>query len=199
MSEKIYKLVIAGNSGVGKSSLVHRYLLKRNDDFPGEATIGAAFYAIASTSEIIKKVQIWDIAGSSLYRSVMPIYFRGCHGALFLFDVSNRDSFDDLADWIARFRKDCNNEDAKIMIIANKIDIPMDDWMVTSAEIETLVKLYECEHVYTSSRTGDNMEEFHRKLNVLYDYIDDDDFPSLMDTIFLQNQSVTIANSNCPC
>lgn len=197
MSEKIYKLVIAGNSGVGKSSLVYKYFLRRNGELLCEATVGAAFHAVVSPTGTIKNIQIWDIAGQTLYRSVMPIYFRGCHGALFVFDVSNRDSFDDLADWIARFRKDCNNDDAQIMIVANKIDIPEQDWMVTLTELETFVKLYECEYVFTSTKTGDNMEEFHRKMMTLYDAMEDDNIS--IGELFLHNQAMAISNNGCSC
>ena len=90
------KLVLLGDSGVGKSSLVYRFV--HNDFRPfSESTIGASFL-----SKIVNDVhfKVWDTAGQEKYRSLSSMYFRGAAAAILVFDVTNVKSFEGLQSWV---------------------------------------------------------------------------------------------------
>ena len=100
MTQNRFKLVLLGDSAVGKSCLATRFV---NDDYHEfqEPTIGAAFL----TKEIIvndKKItfEIWDTAGQERYKSLAPMYYRGASAALIVFDITSRDSFNGAKLWI---------------------------------------------------------------------------------------------------
>lgn len=114
MSILCHKIVIIGDSGVGKSSIVKNYLLNINSpiiinnnflDRP-EPTIGAAYYTVQINNI---KLQVWDTAGQERYHSICPIYYRGSSGCICVFDVTNRSSFEHIIYWIDSFRSTTNN------------------------------------------------------------------------------------------
>jgi len=113
------KIVIIGDSNVGKTIIVSTYVIEK----PMEVapTIGAAFHISTKFQSGGKFVSFWDTAGQERYRSVCPIYYKGSSAAVCVFDVTNRDSFDNLPKWIETFRQH-TEENAPILIVGNKID-----------------------------------------------------------------------------
>lgn len=119
-----YKVIIAGSSGVGKSSLLLRFV----DNVFSEnllSTIGVDFKF--KTFEIKGKkikMQIWDTAGSEAFRSIVSAYYRGAHAVVLVYAIDDKISFQELSSfWIQEVNK-YKESDCEIMILANKEDAP---------------------------------------------------------------------------
>jgi len=162
----LIKLVLIGDGGVGKTSIRKRYL---GEGFEKEhlATLGADF---AATTRIIDdttiKFQIWDLAGQPMFKSVRPRFFRGCFGALAVFDVTRRDTFLNLSNWLDELYNFSGRGIVPVIILANKIDLENKE--VSMEEVEDFVsKLnertsnHEIENfsLETSAKTGKNIDK----------------------------------------
>ena len=128
----IFKVLLLGNSDVGKSSLLLRYVDSVwNDSFV--PTIGVDFKVKTLDINDKKiKMQIWDTAGQERFRTVVATYFRGAHGILLLYDVTNKDSFKNLENWLIEIEKNAQEKVLKILI-GNKCDLT-DDREITTEE-----------------------------------------------------------------
>ena len=115
------KLVLLGNSGVGKTSLVLRYV--QGTYAPDQtSTIGASFMTKRMFLDDWKvKLQIWDTAGQERFRSMTPMYYRGANGAILMYDITKPDSFDAVKDWVRELN--ANTDDIVIAICGNKKDL----------------------------------------------------------------------------
>lgn len=101
---RTFKIVLIGDSGVGKSCLIERVV--RNVYFDNNnVTIGAAFLRHeVKLDGISVRFHIWDTAGQEKYRSLGPIYYRGSHAAIVVYDVTNNSSFENIDAWIHNIR-----------------------------------------------------------------------------------------------
>ncbi|KAG7550180.1 Small GTP-binding protein domain [Arabidopsis thaliana x Arabidopsis arenosa] len=118
----VFKLVLIGDSGVGKSQILSRYA--RNEfSLDSKATIGVEFQTRTLVIDHKSvKAQIWDTAGQERYRAVTSAYYRGAVGAMLVYDVTRRQTFDHIPRWLEELR---NNADKNIVIIlvGNKSDL----------------------------------------------------------------------------
>jgi len=118
----LFKIVLIGDSGVGKSNILSRFT--RNEfSVESKSTIGVEF--ATRSIEIEKKVvkaQIWDTAGQERYRAITSAYYRGAVGALLVYDVTKKETFADVEKWLAELR---DHADSKIVIMltGNKCDL----------------------------------------------------------------------------
>ncbi|CAO3691957.1 unnamed protein product [Rhizopus microsporus] len=118
------KLLLIGNSNVGKSSL----LLQFTDDtfLPQEevsATIGVDFkVSMMEVNGKTYKLTIWDTAGQERFRTLTSSYYRGAQGVILVYDVSNRETFDALSNWWNEVNTYCSTPDVVKMIVGNKVD-----------------------------------------------------------------------------
>eukprot|EP01129_Flabellula_baltica_P015590 TRINITY_DN799_c0_g3_i2.p2 TRINITY_DN799_c0_g3~~TRINITY_DN799_c0_g3_i2.p2 ORF type:complete len:228 (-),score=68.95 TRINITY_DN799_c0_g3_i2:2795-3478(-) len=124
MSEEfdvLYKVVLVGDSGVGKSNLLLRFT-KGQFKEDTTATIGVEF-AVKSIDidEVSIKAQIWDTAGQERYRAVTSAYYRSAVGAMLIYDITNKESFDNIERWLDELRQHADNN-IVIMLIGNKSD-----------------------------------------------------------------------------
>ncbi|KAI9269279.1 ras family-domain-containing protein [Phascolomyces articulosus] len=118
------KLLLIGNSSVGKSSLLLRFT---DDTFlPQEevsATIGVDFKVSMTNIEgKTYKLTIWDTAGQERFRTLTSSYYRGAQGVILVYDVSSRDSFEALDNWWNEVNTYCSSPDVVKMIVGNKVD-----------------------------------------------------------------------------
>lgn len=128
----VFKVVLIGDSAVGKSQLLARF--SRNEfSLDSKATIGVEFQT--RTLEIdhkTVKAQIWDTAGQERYRAVTSAYYRGAVGAMLVYDITKRQSFDHVARWLEELRGHAD-KNIVIMLVGNKTDlgslraVPTDD------------------------------------------------------------------------
>lgn len=117
------KLLIIGESGVGKSSLLLRFT---DDAFDPEqaATIGVDFKVKTVTVNGDKvKLAIWDTAGQERFRTLTPSYYRGGQGVIVVYDVTNRESFTKVENWLTELETYSTNMDLVKMLVGNKCDL----------------------------------------------------------------------------
>ncbi|GLT64824.1 hypothetical protein SLA2020_372930 [Shorea laevis] len=120
--EYLFKIVLIGDSAVGKSNLLSRFA--RNEfDSQSKATIGVEFQTQAveiDGKEV--KAQIWDTAGQERFRAVTSAYYRGAVGALVVYDITRRTSFDSVKRWLEELSMHCDTAVAR-MLVGNKCDL----------------------------------------------------------------------------
>ena len=152
-SDYIFKTVIVGNTGVGKSCLIQKYT---RDQFIAyhETTIGVDFaikkLKIPLFSELYNvKLQLWDTAGQEKFRAITQSYYKNCCSAVVVFDLTNRESFDAVDYWIDNIRTGCGI-DTNIIIIGNKSD--MDGQIINEQEILEKARSYNVKYFITSAK-----------------------------------------------
>ncbi|CAH3191042.1 unnamed protein product, partial [Porites evermanni] len=116
------KILIVGESGVGKSSLLLRFTDDTFDPDIG-ATIGVDFKVKTLTIDGNKaKLAIWDTAGQERFRTLTPSYYRGAQGVILVYDTSSRETFDKLEEWLNEVEMYSTKKDIIKMLVGNKID-----------------------------------------------------------------------------
>ncbi|XP_062196553.1 ras-related protein RABA5c-like [Phragmites australis] len=120
--EYLFKVVIIGDSAVGKSNLLSRYA--RNEfNLHSKATIGVEFQTQSMDIDGKEvKAQIWDTAGQERFRAVTSAYYRGAFGALLVYDISRRSTFDNVGRWLQELNTHSDTTVAK-MLVGNKCDL----------------------------------------------------------------------------
>jgi Ras-related protein Rab-11A len=121
LSKFIFKIVLLGDSGVGKSNLVFRFT-KNEFNKDSKSTIGVEFATKTVQIEDNKlvKAQIWDTAGQERYRSIASSYYRGAVGALLVYDVTDRNSFNHVPMWLKEVEENAE-KDCLIMLVGNMV------------------------------------------------------------------------------
>ncbi|RSL99658.1 Ras-related protein Rab-11B [Fusarium oligoseptatum] len=118
----LFKVVLIGDSGVGKSNLLSRFT--RNEfNLDSKSTIGVEFAtrSIQVDSKTIK-AQIWDTAGQERYRAITSAYYRGAVGALLVYDISKHQTYENVTRWLKELR-DHADANIVIMLVGNKSDL----------------------------------------------------------------------------
>eukprot|EP01120_Amphizonella_sp_Union-15-10_P005593 TRINITY_DN166_c0_g3_i4.p1 TRINITY_DN166_c0_g3~~TRINITY_DN166_c0_g3_i4.p1 ORF type:complete len:193 (+),score=30.24 TRINITY_DN166_c0_g3_i4:41-580(+) len=164
----LFKYIIIGDTGVGKSCLLLQFTDKRFQPIH-DLTIGVEFGArmIALDNKQIK-LQIWDTAGQESFRSITRSYYRGAAGALLVYDITRRDTFNNLTTWLQDTRQRAN-ENMTIMLVGNKSDLE-DQRAVTLDEGEKFARENGLLFLETSAKTAANVEEiFNRIAGQIYE------------------------------
>jgi len=161
------KLVVVGDSGVGKTNLIKRFA---NNTFNSnsKATVGVEFLSKSfKINNRIFKIEIWDTAGQERYKSITAAYYKGAKGALVVYDITSKISFENIDKWMMEI-KEKSSKDLKLMIIGNKSDLK-DARQVSNEEAlrkaqDTGIALME-----TSALDSTNVKEaFHDLLKEMY-------------------------------
>lgn len=118
----LFKYIIIGDTGVGKSCLLLQFTDRRFTPIH-DLTIGVEFGARVITVEDTQlKLQIWDTAGQESFRSITRSYYRGAAGALLVYDITRKDTFDHMLSWLEDARAH-SNSDMSIILVGNKADL----------------------------------------------------------------------------
>ncbi|KAG9034962.1 hypothetical protein FRB95_012252 [Tulasnella sp. JGI-2019a] len=121
------KVVVMGNAGVGKTSLVQRYTTNSFNSTKTAATAGAAFHVKKTVvNGVTVRLQLWDTAGQERFRSLAPMYYRGTHAAILVYDITNPSSFEDVKVWLEELKKNVPPEtenDMIVYIVGTKVDL----------------------------------------------------------------------------
>mmetsp|Transcript_25145 Transcript_25145/g.40327 ORF Transcript_25145/g.40327 Transcript_25145/m.40327 type:complete len:222 (+) Transcript_25145:108-773(+) len=153
----LFKYIIIGDTGVGKSCLLLQFTDKRFQHVH-DLTIGVEFGSRMVTIDNKQiKLQIWDTAGQESFRSITRSYYRGAAGALLVYDITRRETFNHLASWLEDARQHAN-PNMTIMLIGNKSDITHRR-AVSFEEGEAFAKEHGLIFLETSAKTSDNVEE----------------------------------------
>ena len=152
----IFKLILIGNSGVGKSCILQRYT-KHTFEESYKCTIGVDFLmkSIIINGQNVK-LQLWDTAGQEKYKSMVSSYYRGANVALVVFDITSRPSFEALPIWIENYYKN-GPEQKNIILIGNKKDME-DERKVSQEEAEKFSETNNMMYFETSAKEGENID-----------------------------------------
>jgi len=151
------KILIIGESGVGKSSLLLRFT---DDAFDPEisATIGVDFKVkVISIDGNKVKLAIWDTAGQERFRTLTPSYYRGGQGAILVYDVTNRDSFQKVEDWLNELETYTTNHDMIKMLVGNKCD-KEDERQVSKEEGIKCARKHQMMFIEASAKTKEGVQ-----------------------------------------
>jgi len=154
-----FKLVLLGDSSVGKSCLVAQFVRGEFHDFQ-EPTIGAAFLtatiALDDSASSSVRLEIWDTAGQERYRSLAPMYYRGAAAAIVVFDLTSQESFAGAKSWVKELQR---RGDANVVIAlaGNKLDV--DGRVVEKEEALAFAEENGIIYMETSAKTAQNVRE----------------------------------------
>ena len=155
----IFKLILIGSSGVGKSSILQRYIQKLfNAEYT--CTIGVDFFMkTINIRDKSIKLQLWDTAGTEKFKSITTGYYRGANAAFVVFDLTSKSSFDSVSEWIENYYKYSNPDSEKhVILIGNKSDLK-ENREVTQEQIDNFTLNNKIKYFETSAKNGENIEE----------------------------------------
>ncbi len=159
-SQYKFKITLFGPGGVGKTSLLLRYIKDYfSDDL--KKTIGSNF--------LIKDVEVdgknirlllWDIGGQPQFHKLRTIYFKGSNAALGVFDLSSSQTLLKIPGWVSSIKKTVKKT-IPMLLLGNKVDLERE---IDKEEAEDLAKRLNCEYMETSAKTGENVEIAFEKI-----------------------------------
>jgi len=159
--QRLYKIVIAGEGGVGKTTLIKRYTTGQFSH--SKTTIGVSF-AIANVQYNggSTKLQIWDLGGEERFRNILPNFCSGAHGAIIVFDLTRYSSFVALPEWIELIKK--NTKEIPIFIVGSKADLVTEKTVDENQIREIMQKYNLTKYMETSSKTGQNIKNLFTEM-----------------------------------
>eukprot|EP00756_Hemistasia_phaeocysticola_P050724 Hpha_TRINITY_DN25915_c0_g1::TRINITY_DN25915_c0_g1_i1::g.185423::m.185423/K07881/RAB14; Ras-related protein Rab-14 len=166
----IFKYIIIGDMGVGKSCLLHRFT---DSSFLTDSphTIGVEFGTrVVEVGDKSIKLQIWDTAGQERFRAVTRSYYRGAAGAVMVYDVTRRQTFNHITSWLSDARN-LTNPNTVMMLVGNKVDLE-DQREVSFEEATRFAEEHQLLFLECSAKTGQNVEEaFVKTARLIHDNI----------------------------
>ncbi|KAL9687602.1 hypothetical protein QQ045_032007 [Rhodiola kirilowii] len=158
-----FKILLIGDSGVGKSSLLVSFISNNADQI--SPTIGVDFKIKQLTvGDKRLKLTIWDTAGQERFRTLTSSYYRGAQGIILVYDVTRRETFTNLSDvWAKEVELYSTNQDCVKMLVGNKVDIDAER-AVSRDEGIALAKELGCLFLECSARTRENVEQCFQEL-----------------------------------
>jgi len=155
-----FKMCIFGDSRVGKSTLINRYVTAKFDH-DLKSTLGAAILMKFIETETMRiTLQIWDFAGETRFKSLLPSYAQGSSAAIFMCDLSNLDSITNIDKWLLTFNEGLNSQDLKfpLIVVGGKLDLE-EQRSFSRKDIEAILTVRkEFDYLECSSKTGENVD-----------------------------------------
>lgn len=154
-----FRLILIGDSTVGKSSLL-KYFTEGRYEETCDPTVGVDFYArLVEVKPGVKvKLQIWDTAGQERFRSITKSYYRNSIGVLLMYDITKRSTFEHLEEWLYEVKMHIEPQKAIYMIVGHKSD-QEDKRTVGVREGRQFAECHGLRFIETSAVTGQNVEE----------------------------------------
>jgi len=160
-----HKLVLLGDSAVGKSSLALRYVKQEFNQFQ-DSTIGATFLTQrVELFDAIVHFEIWDTAGQERYHSLAPMYYRGASCAIVVYDVTDMPSYIRAKGWVKELRSIGGNPDMVIMLVCNKMDLA-DRRVVDFNEVKKYAMDSNILFIEASAKQNYNVDEIFEKIAI---------------------------------
>ena len=176
--DMIFKLVLIGDSFVGKTNIMSKYL-KNEFHENSKATVGVEFGSKRFEIDGVSiKAQIWDTAGQERYKSITNAYYKGSKGAFVVYDITRKETFDSVDKWISDL-KQSGDKKITILLIGNKSDLH-NQRIISKEQGEEKAKNFGVAFLETSAFNGENLDNaFQIMIKEVYDKchsdIDDDD------------------------
>jgi len=153
-----YKLVLLGDAGVGKTALAVQFVKGQFNEFT-ESTIGASFMnqTVSLPDDTLVKFQIWDTAGQERFRTITSSYYRGAHGIIVVYDVTDKVSFNNVKQWLGEIdRYACQSVNK--LLVGNKMDL-VEKKVVEFTEAKEFADSLGISFLETSAKSAHNVEE----------------------------------------
>ena len=165
--EMMFKVVLVGDSFVGKTNIMSKYL-KNEFHEDSKATVGVEFGSRQFNIEgHVVKAQIWDTAGQERYKAITSAYYKGAKGAFVVYDITRKESFENVSKWAEQL-KSTADKNLTIIIVGNKTDLE-DQRQVTSEEGQNKANSLESAFIETSAASGSNLDKaFEMMINEVY-------------------------------
>eukprot|EP00456_Euglypha_rotunda_P023741 TRINITY_DN19629_c0_g1_i7.p1 TRINITY_DN19629_c0_g1~~TRINITY_DN19629_c0_g1_i7.p1 ORF type:complete len:209 (-),score=45.09 TRINITY_DN19629_c0_g1_i7:146-772(-) len=152
----LFKLVLIGDSGVGKSCLLLRFA---DDNFTDSyiSTIGVDFrFRTITIEKKTVKLQIWDTAGQERFRTITSAYYRGADGIIMVYDVTSSESFDHVEEWLSEVDRYANENTSKLLV-GNKADLT-EEKQVPEETAQRFADKLGISFLETSAKTSTNVD-----------------------------------------
>ncbi|GIY80315.1 ras-related protein Rab-39B [Caerostris extrusa] len=153
-----FRIIVVGDSTVGKSALLRAFTEGKFSEVC-DPTVGVDFFArlIEVKDGVRVKLQLWDTAGQERFRTITWSYYRNSVGALLLYDITRRSSFEHLVEWLFEARRHIEPGRAVFEVVACKVDLESSR-VVSTEEGKAFAESYGLSFVETSAKTGFNLE-----------------------------------------
>ncbi|XP_075687625.1 ras-related protein Rab-17 [Rhinoderma darwinii] len=183
----VFKLVVLGNTDVGKSSLVLRYI--RDDFHETVSTTGCAFFSqrVYLQGKSLD-FEIWDTAGQERYHSVCHLYYRGASAALLVYDITSKETFSRAQLWLQELQKCFISGEMVIALVGNKTDLH-DERKVSREDAEAFAEQNQLLFMETSAKTGNGVKEVFEAVGIIQDDDLGAEVLSMLDKSFLSSNS----------
>ena len=153
----IIKICLLGEANVGKTSLVYRFIENKfRENYKSTLGVNLLKKDINISGYGDVSAQIWDLGGQESFKSLRKLYLEGANGACLVYDMTNKESFEKLGEWIESFRD--ARGDAPIILIGNKSDLES-QIKITESESKEYAVANNLGMIITSAKTGQNVEE----------------------------------------
>jgi len=161
--EFLIKIVVIGDSGVGKTNFIFQFTEGRFSS-AHVTTVGIDYKSkiIKLPNKKVVKLQIWDTAGQERYMAINKNLFQKVQGIILMYDLTNRDSFEHLQNWLNLINKNVSNK--VVILVANKLDLAQEKRIVTEEEGENIGKKNDMLFFEGSGASGENVDEIFRSI-----------------------------------
>ena len=162
--EIIYKVLLLGDSSVGKTCFLLRYCDKSFQDVH-LSTIGLDYRlkTITLKNNRTVKLQIWDTAGQDRFRAITKNYYKSANGVILIYDITNIQTYENVKNWISQIKEEAN-PNVIIYLVGNKIDLPKEKRVVNIEDGEKIAEEFEIKFKEASAKSGTNVNEIFEEL-----------------------------------
>ena len=161
--EFLYKILLLGDSSVGKTCFLMRYTDNTFQEIH-MSTIGLDYKLknVQLDDGKMVKIQIWDTAGQDRFRSITKNYYKGAHGIILIYDITNQKTFENVKNWINQIKEEVSNK-VTIILVGNKID-DEDHRVVSTEQGEKMANDFGLMFFECSAKSGVNIDSTFNEL-----------------------------------